>query len=804
MLSGQCAPLLSASHASRRACTEAAAARAHRCPGSGRHATHHQTVCRPRLSPANPSRAMHTTPPPPSLAASPTSSCRWKRGRPVASSSHVYGPRRDSGTCAQPSTTPAPGARVRPGLWDPSQALRFAPPPAAEAYHTARGALATDTEYPSVDVHATAEQANPRDTSATATSGEIGDEASTYDSEQGTSGEPEPLSYQIPEDKLNAAMRAAPKTRASYWSTKLYQGPAGEALNIHYCKSKDVAERVAKKFLGEKVVGFDIEWKPFGSPSSIKQNASLIQLACEDRIALFHIALFEGTTVDALMPPSLKAVLESPTILKVGVAIKGDFSRLAKFLGIQAQGVFELSRLHNLVQWYEVDPKQVNNKLVGLAAQVHQHLQLPLYKGEPLDDDPSTSSSVRESDWSLGLNLSQIHYAAADAYAGFRLYDTLERKRTHLKPTPSAISVCDYDNMPKPKAPRKTKKKPVASSEAGDVAATSTVDESDEKESDEYDTAPEEFITSQELKASELTLSLQRNGVTGDSDASPGRRVGRIKLPTLRGPDPAYPILPRTSTPNSDRSIIESDDSDMPDVGFTRNREDMDAYKVAKPSEFESDNEYADAELEEALLGLTLDNDGHLKESSVKIWESRHRRDHDSVRVEPIGSDDDDDGLFFDTALRAGAVNGPIEAQIHLGTDQADAKSSTGAQNLDLAPKQVIESPEFIAATDWARDYLQTTIPSPKATTPSRIRATIPHLRAYHMWHHQHMAVEKIAEHLREPPLSLSTVQGYILQGITMEKLEYDRDSLKDVVSAMPISQKKGRWKWLAEKLGAL
>ncbi|CBX90305.1 hypothetical protein LEMA_P064310.1 [Plenodomus lingam JN3] len=799
---------------------------------------------------------MYTTPPRPVSAAAPISSCRWKRGRPVASSSSIsnskFSPRRDSGTSAQPSSTvPASGATVRPGLWDPTQGLRFAPGVLAKTYHTEHRELGTDagplcdnhvhdavgrinavpsTSTPhspkvkqsdektgqwdprndsrdagSLPLDGAAMSANaeaPEGLSAPASPAKSTDQTTTQELDEDTPEAPEPLSYQIPEDRLRAAMLAAPKTRGSYWSTRLYQGPEGEALKIHYCKSKDVAERVAKRFLDQKVLGFDIEWKPFGIPSSIKQNVSLIQLACEDRIALFHISLFEGTAVEELMPPSLKAVLESPDIYKVGVAIKGDFSRLARYLGIQARGVFELSRLHNLVQYYEADPKQVNNRLVGLAAQVHQHLQLPLYKGEPLDDDPETSSSVRESDWSLPLGFSQIHYAAADAYAGFRLYDALERKRAQLKPTPSAILVCDYDQAPKPKSPRKTKKKTVATKDTSDESATSTVDEveieqDDDKESDEYETAPQELMTSQRPKNTNSVLSSQRSDATGSSDISVTRRVGRIKLPTLRGPDPAYPVLPRADTPDSTKSSLlsELEDDDVSETSSTSNFDKTYVYKAVVSAELESDNEFADAELEEALQGLTLDSNGCLEESRAKACRDKNEQERGSSTVSPLATG----------ALQITSVGCKDEKKLlaDAGKRSEDVGSSSEVR-ADLKQSQTTESPQYVQATDWAQDYLRATIPSPTATTPSRLRATIPHLRAYHMWHHQQLAVETIAEHLREPPLSLSTVQSYILQAITMEKLEYDGNSLKEVILAMPVSQRKGRWRWLAERIGAL
>ncbi|KAF2003463.1 ribonuclease H-like protein, partial [Amniculicola lignicola CBS 123094] len=234
-------------------------------------------------------------------------------------------------------------------------------------------------------------------------------------------------------------MQASPNTKASFWSHTMYRDPKTadpdfKRIKVHYCKTKEVGETVAKYFLNEKVIGFDIEWKYDFRPADIKENASLIQIACENRIALFHISLYKGKTADELLPPTLKTILESPDIAKVGVAIRGDFTRCWTYLGIKACHQIELSRLHNLVEYRDMAPKMVNNKLVGMAKQVQTHLQLPLAKGD-----------VRKSDWSKPLTTEQVEYAASDAYAGFRIYDVLEMKRKAMKPVPTPPAPFDWD-----------------------------------------------------------------------------------------------------------------------------------------------------------------------------------------------------------------------------------------------------------------------------------------------------------------------------------------------------------------------
>ena len=70
-----------------------------------------------------------------------------------------------------------------------------------------------------------------------------------------------PLSYQIPEDVMRRAMLTSSVSSAAHWHHGLYQGPNGEKVKVHYCRSKETSERVAQYFLNQEVIGFDIEWK---------------------------------------------------------------------------------------------------------------------------------------------------------------------------------------------------------------------------------------------------------------------------------------------------------------------------------------------------------------------------------------------------------------------------------------------------------------------------------------------------------------------------------------------------------------
>lgn len=246
-----------------------------------------------------------------------------------------------------------------------------------------------------------------------------------------------PLSFKIPPGSQHQSQQGLAafgitstneKLKKRWWSHLLYRGPNDERVKIHYSKTKADSEDLARQFLREKVVGFDMEWpwNDWKQPDKLQNKIGLIQVATEDKVALFHIGLHTGKTTDDIIAPSLRELIESPSIGKIGVGIlNADFSRLRKYFKLQPKGAVELSHLHRLVTFGERKPELVSTKMTSLAHQVEQHLGHPLYKGD-----------VRTSNWSKPLSQEQIKYAAGDAYAGIMLYHCLNYKRLQMDPVP--------------------------------------------------------------------------------------------------------------------------------------------------------------------------------------------------------------------------------------------------------------------------------------------------------------------------------------------------------------------------------
>lgn len=359
-----------------------------------------------------------------------------------------------------------------------------------------------------------------------------------------------PLTYQIPTQAYRDAARASRNTDAAFWTYTLYKNADGKKPDLHYCVKFDQAEECAQRFLNESVLGFDLEWEVgSNAKSSIKDSVSLIQIASGDRIGLFQIALFKGDTIEQLMPPSLRTILESETIVKAGVNISGDATRMERCLDVKMKGLMELSHLYKVVTLSESEPQKVNRGLVRLAEQVEKILLLPLKKG-----------TVRTSAWSKRLNIAQTEYAGTDAYAGFRIYHALEAKRKMMDPKPPrpefyelrAPLVLGDGTVIRPYVKKTSSKKAEA------------------QEDDESDVSSEEFFDAVE------TLDPYELDIAAAAADSP-----------FMGVDVAYPTLPTLEADVSRLRItdtapsIPSDEDPAPVDSIT---DELDTLRVALPT----------------------------------------------------------------------------------------------------------------------------------------------------------------------------------------------------------------------------
>lgn len=441
------------------------------------------------------------------------------------------------------------------------------------------------------------------------------------------------LDYQISPKDLRAAAMASQNSNASFWSHTLYKGKEGKKPVVYYCTDFAKAEERAKLFANEPVLGFDLEWEVHASfkkqPIDIKQNVSLIQIASEDKIGLFQVALFKGSSVQDLLPPTLRQILESPAIAKTGVNIVGDAKRMKACMGVDMQGVFELSYLYTLVKFSARNPEKVNFRLVSLASQVENVLLLPLKK-----------DSTRTSAWSHRLNTQQTDYAASDAYAGFQLYHKLERERKALSPRPQRPAFSELDLpmvLGNGNKVYKGQKKIFRKDKTEAVAEVAAENSEDDGESEEF------FDAAEEVDPYELGASRTASSTAG---AHVGTFHGTVQSPVAQ--EVSYPDLAALDLPSDADVAASLESSDEVDQQPPEEEADFAAASEAADSTSEApralhpdseETKLADAWVANWRASLPPDYNIVGRPRELRAWHLWHEQGHSMEEVAALLKD---------------------------------------------------------------------------------------------------------------------------------------------------------------------
>jgi RNA polymerase sigma factor for flagellar operon FliA len=175
----------------------------------------------------------------------------------------------------------------------------------------------------------------------------------------------------------------------------LYQGIA--IADVVLADSPAAAADACRLLLAETVLGFDTEAKPTFAKGEVSTGPHLIQLATEERVYLFPVR-------PQMDYAGLQQILESRQILKVGFGLGSDLTQLRARLGIEAQGILDLSRAL---------PGEKPKQTMGAKTAVARYLGRRMQK----------SKHITTSNWSHPrLNERQMLYAANDAQAALRVY----------------------------------------------------------------------------------------------------------------------------------------------------------------------------------------------------------------------------------------------------------------------------------------------------------------------------------------------------------------------------------------------
>ena len=143
-------------------------------------------------------------------------------------------------------------------------------------------------------------------------------------------------------------------------------------------------------------MGFDTETRPTFKKGKINRVA-LLQLATESEAYLFRLCKMD-------IPTNLMTLLTTPSILKIGAAIKNDIDVLQRLAKIKPNGFVDLQ---DMVQQYQINDIALT-KMAGIVLGVR------------------ISKSQQTSNWENNiLTPAQQRYAATDAWICYKIYEKL-------------------------------------------------------------------------------------------------------------------------------------------------------------------------------------------------------------------------------------------------------------------------------------------------------------------------------------------------------------------------------------------
>jgi len=184
--------------------------------------------------------------------------------------------------------------------------------------------------------------------------------------------------------------------------------------NVRMVKTPEEAALALAALAAADVIGFDTESKPTFAKGEASTGPHLVQLATDDIAYLVQIG---AAPLPEALHALLRAVLESPSILKVGFGLGDDLRRLRSKLGIDTQNVVDLSTTLR---------RRGERNTLGAKTAVARFFAQALSK----------SKRITTTNWALPrLSEKQILYAADDAHVALRLY---RHWRAHPQTAPAA------------------------------------------------------------------------------------------------------------------------------------------------------------------------------------------------------------------------------------------------------------------------------------------------------------------------------------------------------------------------------
>ena len=185
-------------------------------------------------------------------------------------------------------------------------------------------------------------------------------------------------------------MKSITKEEIAVFDIEEYKG------RIYIVDTQAKADRAADYLSKFNNIGFDTETRPSFKKGHLNEVA-LIQLATNDRCYLFRLNKIG-------FPLSLIKVLSDVNILKIGLSLKDDFTKISRRMKFTPKGFVDLQKI---ISQHDISD-------IGLQKIYAILFQKRISKGQQL------------SNWEAEeLSNSQKKYAALDAWACLRIYEKL-------------------------------------------------------------------------------------------------------------------------------------------------------------------------------------------------------------------------------------------------------------------------------------------------------------------------------------------------------------------------------------------
>ena len=162
--------------------------------------------------------------------------------------------------------------------------------------------------------------------------------------------------------------------------------------------SKTQLETAIEELSRETILGFDTETKPNFVKGKYNRVA-LLQLASQSTAYLFPLAHYG-------MSEELKAILESSSILKVGVAIGQDMKELKRDYQVEPRNHIDLNRHAKVRGYRNVGIRNLAGLMMGIR--ISKSKQMSNWENNPLDQG-------------------QVRYAATDAWVCLEIYQAFNK-----------------------------------------------------------------------------------------------------------------------------------------------------------------------------------------------------------------------------------------------------------------------------------------------------------------------------------------------------------------------------------------